>query len=461
MESVKREVKPLSTEDSAALFRRRSVLLALLLLALRIPFLWHPTPVHPDELAFIAGIDFPADYPVHHPGYPLWVALGTIGVHLGLQPYTAFQMWSLAASIIAPLLLYHNFRRLVADRTAWWAAFAFALCPLAWFQSTTALSYSAAAAVGIVVVGYFARAILESNDAALLKGAIALAIGLFLRPDLLIYLGPMFFVAMWRVRGRRSIASLLIVVVAVAMFALLSSHLYGRGTGPKPSLSHTVDVILGTSVFKLGLVDGLARNAVKIAGNLAWDFGIGLVILIYSLARLALRRPERSVGIFLMCWLTPGLLFLFLMHVVQGYFLLLLPAGYLCIALAFEKCHSTSKATMVLMIIAICSAAQFLFYPWSPTGSRWKRALDSKLAFQSAVGLMNLDKDPTINHSGDIWPTEAHKHESNKSSLHEPPGHDRGGARHGLASSLGIHRARDRMVWPATTSNDFRTFFRR
>ena len=79
-----------------------ALLLALLMAVLRVPLLDHPTPVDVDEVSFMGGLGFPRDYPVHHPGYPLWVAMGTVMHAAGFDPYAAFQVWSFAASVAAP-----------------------------------------------------------------------------------------------------------------------------------------------------------------------------------------------------------------------------------------------------------------------------------------------------------------------------------------------------------------------
>ena len=85
--------------------RRLAFALAAILILLRLPLVSHPTPVHPDEVNFIAALGFPQPYPVHHPGYPLWVAMGTLTRSLGFSDYGAFQLWSFAASVGIPLLM--------------------------------------------------------------------------------------------------------------------------------------------------------------------------------------------------------------------------------------------------------------------------------------------------------------------------------------------------------------------
>jgi hypothetical protein len=52
------------------------VLLFVILLVLRLSVWDHAIPVHGDEEQFIQALGFPANYPVHQPGYPAWVCTG-------------------------------------------------------------------------------------------------------------------------------------------------------------------------------------------------------------------------------------------------------------------------------------------------------------------------------------------------------------------------------------------------
>ncbi|MFQ5429219.1 MAG: hypothetical protein ACE5E1_02815 [Phycisphaerae bacterium] len=412
-------------------FPRGSLLLLLVLVASRLPFLTHPVPTHPDEAAFTAGIGFPADYPVHPPGYPLWVAMGTLLARCGLTRYASYEAWSVLASLAAPVLLYLLLMRMLpgadrsqhaqggprppaanpgeprADRLAWWLALAFGLNPLVWFHSVAALTYLPATVAALAVVLLVDRAVTTDDRRPLLRGAAILAIGLFLRPDLLLYLGPLVLYAAWRLRSRT--APMIVAAGGLACAAVIA-FLYTRHDAAAASrFAHTREVLLGTSVFQLGLLDGLLRNAVKIGANLVWDFGLGVFLLPVTAWTLRRdRRRDRPRFALFALWLAPGGLFLLLMHVVQGYFLILLPAGYLLIGCMLRSRLAPRSATRLAAAVALFSLAQFLFYPWSADSTGFKRLLDAKVAFQSAAGLRHIDQRAKIHHGGDYWPTRAH-----------------------------------------------------
>jgi hypothetical protein len=390
----------------------RGGLLAVLLCGLRLPVLNHPTPVDIDEVSFIGGLGLPAQYPVHHPGYPLWVAMGTVLHAAGLPPYAAYQVWSVLASIIGPLVLYVGLRPVLDDRLAWWLALAFGVCPLIWFQSATALSYLAGGVLGLLIVGLCYEALAARRAAAAYWAAAMLAVGVSLRADLLIYLGPMLAYVAWRFRWRQGGIVLLVIAAGVVGFVAWTSYLYGRAdpTAVRPSLGHTIDVVLATSVFRLGLVDGLARNLVKIVVNLAWAFGAAALVLpvaAWLLVRHRGRWPS-EVRAVLLLWIVPSTAFLATMHVVQGYFVLLAAAGYGLIGLGLQSRFAPRTAAVLAAAIALCSAVQFAAYPWSAEGGGFKRLLDAKIAFMSASGLRQIDRRADIHAPGDYWRTPAH-----------------------------------------------------
>jgi hypothetical protein len=176
-----------------------------------------------------------------------------------------------------------------------------------------------------------------------------------------------------------------------------------------PQLKRTVDVVLGTSVFRLGLVDGLMRNAAKVVLNVGWDLGAAAVLLPWAVWRMWRSQAQyRGPVAMLLLWILPAATFLLLMHVVQGYFMLLLPAAYCAIGLALQASVGRATTTKVAAAIALCSLLQFTLYPWSAESQGFKRLLDAKIAFQSAAGLRHIDRLPEIHQPGDFWRTAAY-----------------------------------------------------
>lgn len=396
--------------------------LTALLLAARLAFIVHPTPTHPDEVSFQAALGFPASYPVHAPGYPLWVALGTLLHAVGLPRYASLETWSLIASIAAPLLMFAWLRSLLPARLTWWTAVAFAVCPLAWFHAATAQTYWTATLVALVIVVACHRAITFRNARALWLAAILLSIGVYLRTDCLIYFGPLFAWGLLRVNSLRGRAAALLPLAAFVGFYLLMQFLFGRA-GPTvfaDRFGHSRDVMLGTSLFGAGLVDGLVRNLVKIGVNLGWDLGPLAFVCAFALLRRRAPGDDRSPTLkgaaatsphlprLVAIWILTGLTFLALFHVVEGYFLWLLPAFFIAAALWLNGRIGPARAARWMSIVAILSTTQFLFYPWSVASTGIKRTIDAKIAYLSAEGLTHIDERALIHHDGDVWHIKAH-----------------------------------------------------
>lgn len=209
----------------------------------------HPTPVHGDELEFMSAIGFPAAYPVHQPGYPLWVALGTLLSRCGASPYAAYQAWSVVFSVLAPWLLYLALRREVDDAIGWWIALAMGVCPLNWFMGTTALNYSAACAAGLIVAMTCRRAIIDHSAAHMRCAAACLAVSIQLRPDLLLWLGLMVLFTAWRFKRADRVFCLLVLAMGIAWVFGVQSWLYGRA--PRGAMSRRSGIPSTSSLIRV------------------------------------------------------------------------------------------------------------------------------------------------------------------------------------------------------------------
>ena len=389
-----------------------TLILAVLCFASYATYFRHPIPVHPDEAAFMEGVGFPDHYPVHHPGYPLWVLMGTAGRFLGMDAYEAFSIWSLAAAVVSVALCHRLFRKLMSANVAFLFAAAFGVNPLAWFSSVTALTYSMAAAIGLAVVLLSVRSVLEKRPGLAMWGAVILAVGIMVRTDLLIYTGPVLLAAVLRHRSAiLFIRTAAIVVTGCVIFLLTVHTIYGRGDPEEVAgrAAHTMDVLLNTSIFRAGFKDGLVRNSVKMAANLGWQLGIALLFFVGMIPAAWRRARGGDFGARLVVtWLLPGLVFLMCLHVVQGYFLVLLPAFYLAVGRMAETTRGIAVARRIGAIVVVATVLQFMAYPWSSTSTGFKRMLDAKITYLSRIGLKHADERVRIDEDGDVWRIPAH-----------------------------------------------------
>lgn len=377
--------------------------LVILLFFLRLSVWPHPWPVHPDESEFIAALGFPHPYPVHHPGYPIWVLLGTLAGRAGLSDYAAFAVWSIMASCVAPAVLYSWLRHECGDRLAWLSGLWLGVQPTWWFLGVTAWNYSMAGLIATVVARWCWNALRRGRTTPVLAGAALLAVSAGLRPDLLAWLGPLVVWTAWRGARRHGVIAAALLLSGAAIWAGVSAWLY-RGEGG-PSLAHTLSVVYSTSVLSRGLVDGVARNAVKLLAYAGWSLGVGGALLVAApLIRRQVRPAQPTVPRFFLIWLGPVAAFQLWVHVTEiGHAVWYLPAA--CAAVALTMCRRLDRRTAgVLLSLAVAaSAAQFWFYPWRSDVSGWRRVLNAKVAFASAAGLRRILERDAMHRPGDFW----------------------------------------------------------
>jgi hypothetical protein len=197
-----------------------------------------------------------------------------------------------------------------------------------------------------------------------------------------------------------------------------TKYVYERGPAwaVGPNSNHTRELVLATSVFRAGLVDGALRNAIKLVVFLAWAYGTGTLLLAPALFWASRVRSGRAVLGVVALWTVPMVLFLIVFHIAEpGYVMLLLPAGYAILGAGLQSRFGPRIATRVVIVLALASCAQFLFYPWSPdlprTGGRLasiRSLVNAKVAYMSASGLRNIDLRDRIHQPGDFWRTGAH-----------------------------------------------------
>lgn len=363
-------------------------------------------------MEFLAAIGFPEAYPVHQPGYPGWIGLGTLLAALGIPPYAAFVVWSLAASILTPVLLCQLLRRFVSHPIAWWSALGYGVNGLAWFHGVSALNYSLCSAIGLgIALLLMEKSDLNSPHRRVVFASLLLAAGLPVRPDLLLWYAPLIVFCAAQVNRRAVIKSVAILGAGAATFLLFHHWTYSRSgiDHPSPSVGHTLAVILRTSVFHLGIVDGLLRTSIKLAAIIGWSMGLFAMLFV-----LAIRDFSRGIfagsrmHLAFLIWFLPDGLFMFLFHMSEAGPLLLVAPIYAMTALGLNGSHPRS-AVKWLRAAVVISILQFTFYPWSADSIGLKRTFDAKVGYLSAQGLRNINRRAEIHTSGDTWQTKVHR----------------------------------------------------
>jgi len=134
----------------------------------------------------------------HVPGYPLYVGLGWISRRIFGDPQTALVALSVAGTAMAAVLLYRLGEEWIGRGAGKWAALFWLSSPLVWFYGEIALPHALDAGFVLLVVWLAGRC--ARGERWHLPLAVALAASSGLRPQNLLFLGPIF---LWGLQSQR------------------------------------------------------------------------------------------------------------------------------------------------------------------------------------------------------------------------------------------------------------------
>jgi len=333
----------------------RWFLAALLLIAASRMVAVPGVPWEQDEALFATAafkVDLAAHHP-HPPGFPLWVAVGKLGVAVLGDPVVALQLVSAIASVatiawLASLWAAGLGRRELGEA----AALLYAFLPATWFHAPRAFSTTPAlalAAAGGVVM-------LRPGRRALTAGAVLLGAAVLVRP----VLAPPFALAALAATALRRdgvrdrlVATLVGLAVVVAGFLPLIWTAGGLGpflaTIGEHGATHAGALHLGSwRLERLGVVRGLGgvvpaatAAALAVLGWLAW------------------RRRQRRVAWWWLVVLVGSLAWLLLAHnrTYPRYTLPVLALAVGPLVAGLERLLGTSRRAVAAAALAAAVAA--------------------------------------------------------------------------------------------------------
>jgi len=288
----------------------------------------------------------------HPPGYPLYVGMAKLldlWIH---DANTSLVAISIIASAGAVALLFPLASRMYGA----WVGFASAILLGAsvgfWGYGEVAYPYTCLAFFG-VLLAWLCYLMWQGCGWLPVLSGLALAIAAGFRPDILLFLGPLWLASIWRFGLRRTLLSALVLGLGIASWLLPAAWMSGGLGAYLQANSAQSDYILSTySVFFAGL-QGLRNNTETLLLFVKQMFGLTLVVTVYFSGRFltfkALVADRRLL--FLVLWLTPPLLVYLLVHIGDpGYILSLLPA--LCIVTAVGIRDIVNDLASALVLIA-------------------------------------------------------------------------------------------------------------
>lgn len=340
----------------------------------------------------------------HVPGYPLYVGLGRIARWLLGDPQTALVALSVAGTALAALMIYRLGEAWGGSGVGRWAALLWLSSPLVWFYGEVALPHVLDAGFILLVVWLAWRC--ARGERLHRSLALALAFSAGLRPQNLLFLGPLFLWGLhgqpWRQRTEGALwlggSMLLWLVPLMILSGGLLRYL-------EISRAYNAHFLASTLVFGPGGIAALQRNLGKLAAYTA--YGLAGACLVATLVPLTFRRfSARSIRLPWVgwaLWIAPALAFYTFIHMgQQGLVLVFLPALILLAAQVVE--HSGSWGRWLGIAGAVINVAIFLLAPEYPLGPERVRLLnrstlrhhDASLEGRFALLRMQFPPDRTL-----------------------------------------------------------------
>ncbi|MBI4473786.1 MAG: hypothetical protein HY646_14050, partial [Acidobacteria bacterium] len=295
--------------------------LAMLGLLLMTRLSWVPLYLGIDRVNLAYALDEfnPAFHQPQPPGYPLSVLFARLIDAVVHDPHTTFLVISIGISALSLPVLFALTSRMFSPSEARIAVFLLVLNPVFWSASLRSPLRPHLALFSLLIAYCCWRCIKGENRFAI-WGALALSIGGGFRPDIVVYMSPLWVLSTWL--GTRSVRALLrgSLVFGLCTLAWLVPTLLAAG-GPGVYVDLIVDylnqqaggesVLLGASwrpwLHQMSRL--VTWNGLAVAGWL-----LAVPIFLHSEGRIRLRSLEAG---FIASWVAPGILIQALTHVAE------------------------------------------------------------------------------------------------------------------------------------------------
>lgn len=334
-----------------------------------------------DGPEYINALNFDSTYNVPPPGNIGYVAIAKVFSWIGLGPVAAFGLTGTLLSCIAGAYICLLAALMFSRTIALFVSLAVMLSPMAWYHGVIMQSYVVWLAALPTIAYYGLRHIRRNTWASLISLGLATGISTILRPDLVIFGGPMMGSALliaWFDRRRsggpgRSGPSLIAAVAVGGAICAVCCCIWFFSTA---SLLGGVDRYLEAvrsknewhdrfGVANKGLVEGLARNGVKYVIFMLWAANFALVPAAVGAAVYLRRfRARWRAAVMAAAWLAPSLYFSWIIFMGNaGLVLPALPVVYLAAAAGSVAMLGTRRTVWVMAGLGAINAATFLLAP--------------------------------------------------------------------------------------------------
>ncbi|MFN7021330.1 MAG: hypothetical protein ACK4WH_08405 [Phycisphaerales bacterium] len=335
-----------------------------------------------DGPEYINALKLDRTFNVPPPGNIGYVLLGKAFSLAGAEPVLAFALTGTLLSCIAAAYTYLFASQVLARAAALTTALAAMASPMVWYHGVIMQSYIVWMATLPAIAYYGLRLVRERTWRMVLASSLATGLSTILRPDLVIFGGPLLGACMlsaWA-RGGWKRKELAWFAAAGGVCAACCLVWFGITSSLLGGASNYLEAVRAKNewhdrfgVAQMGLFEGLARNGVKYITFLIWGAGLALPLAALGVLHYALHaRTHARSWLLAAAWLAPSLYFSWLIFMGNaGLILPALPLVFIAAAAGASKLCGPRRAPWVMAALAAVNVALFAFIPLrTPTDQR-------------------------------------------------------------------------------------------
>ncbi len=312
-----------------------AIALAGTTIALRIPFVSHMLFAW-DSASFAMALNqynvaFQQPQP---PGYPLYVAIAKLVSLWVLDANASFVYISIVASGLAVGVLFLLTSRMYDRWTGFVAAVLLAVSVGFWGYGEVAYPYTSLALFEILMA-WLCYLMWQGNRSVAVLSGLVLGVAGGIRQDVLVFMGLLWLVSVWRTGLIRLILSSLVLCLTVASWLYPAVQLSGGWVAFEQASAAEGYLFLPSSSVMFQGVGGVRHNSLLLVHSLDQMFGATALVTLYGIGRfLTFKGVATDQRLrFLLLWFLPPSLIYILIHIGEpGYVLSIVPV--LCIVTA-------------------------------------------------------------------------------------------------------------------------------
>jgi len=290
----------------------------------------------------------------HPPGYALYILLTKPIYWLTHDANTALIITGIILSVALVYAIFYLAKEVYGQRIAWISTLLLVSSPMVWFHGQVALTYVSDALFATFFALFAYRSLISKSGSTreLFWASIVLAIGGGFRPTLVILMIPLWLWIVLRQRSWKVLLTQSAVVAGLTVAWIVPAALLSGGWEGFWQATYSLIFAKGSlytfSVFYTGWM-AFKTYAFFMLTNLVTSLGWGGVtaIVLFPIYIVAYYIASPRVGglavnarrmAFWLLWIGPALLFyLFVVFVIMGYLLLILPAIIVLTAVAADS----------------------------------------------------------------------------------------------------------------------------